>query len=328
MSEKIFEIAVIGGGAAGQMGVLRSVLNNRNTLLIKGDGSTTRKSRGTWVHKVVNMPFVFETKRPIATGTKGTLDWIHSEENFKDKLTVVNDAAENLEKLENGNFKITTVKGECFEARFVLLTTGIMDKQPEINGSIEPVLPYANSGFIDYCIRCDGHKAIGKVTATIGHKSSAAWVATMLHERYQPPEMKIFTNGKEPEFSEEVSKIVKAYGIEVITEAITEIVGDPKEKLEAFKLANGKEEKLDLAFVVMGQIAYNQLAKQVGADLHDKGNVICNDKGESSTEGLYVAGDLRDTGKYQIYTAWDQAVDSIDDMDAKLREEFRLAKLK
>jgi thioredoxin reductase len=115
------------------------------------------------------------------------------------------------------------------------------------------------------------------------------------------------------------------------------IKGNPKEKMQAFILKDcqdlsqdcdkTKEEPVELAFAMLGQIAYNDLAKQVNADINSRGNIICNQKGESSVTGLYVAGDLRDTGKYQIYTAWDQAVDSIDDMDSKLRLEFRKQKL-
>ena len=80
------------------------------------------------------------------------------------------------------------------------------------------------------------------------------------------------------------------------------------------------DEAVEVAFPMLGQIAYNELAKQVGAELSEKGNVITNEKGESSIPNFYVAGDLRQGKKYQIYTAWDMAVDSVDDMDAKLRK--------
>ncbi len=338
MQEKIFETAIIGSGAAGQMGALRSVLNNKDTIVFKGNAQTNKKSRATWVSKVVNMPYVFDTARPITTGTKDTFEWIKTESEFSDKLTEIADAAMKLEKIQediDGKkqelFVLEDSNGEKYKARFVLLTTGIMDIQPEIDGSIRPVLPFANNGHVDYCIRCDGHKSKGKITATIGHSNAAAWVAALLHERYQPPQMKIFTNGQAPEFDDEVKKLIEVYKIKVVREPIAAIKGKPKEKMEGFEVLDlddtesgkTKFEEVEIAFAMLGQIAYNELAKQVNADINAKGNVICNAKGESSVAGLYVAGDLRDTGKYQIYTAWDQAVDSIDDIDAKLRRETR-----
>lgn len=328
--EKIYDIAVIGAGAAGQMGALRGVLNNKDTIVFTGDASTTKKSRAAWVSKVVNMPFTFEVARPIATSTKDTFSWIKEESEFADKFTQVKAAVTELKK-ENEIFTLKTAE-ETYKARFVLLATGIMDVQPEIEGSIKPILPFANNGHVDYCIRCDGHKSKGKITATIGSGSAAAFVAALLYERYQPPEVKIFTNGEAPDFSEEAQALVDLYGIKVIREPIASIKGDPKTKMEGFEVFDleaeegaTKFEPVEIAFAMLGQIAYNELAKQVNADVNSKGNVICGAKGESSVPGLYVAGDLRDTGKYQIYTAWDQAVDSIDDMDSKLRLEFREA---
>lgn len=361
MPKQIFDIAVIGAGAAGQMGLLRSVLNNKDTIVFMGDAKTNKKSRATWVSKVVNMPLSSGIPRPIASATKSSLEWIQEESEFADKLTVVADAVSKLSKntrpvskqsfdvqvaqkkvateqnasvafgddldsqneSNQGVFEIETAKGESYQAKYVLLATGIMDMQPEIDGSIKPVLPFANKGHIDYCLRCDGHKSLNKITATIGHGAAAAWVAIMLHERYQPPEMKIFTNGKEPEFPDDAQELLELYKIKVVKEAIKSIKGDPKTKMEAFELEDGKFEPVEFAFALLGQIAYNELALQVGAEVNAKGNVVCGDKGESSVAGLYVAGDLRDTGKYQIYTAWDQAVDSVDDMDAKLRLEYR-----
>lgn len=324
--EKIYDIAIIGAGAAGQMGALRAVLNNKITIVFSGDASTIKKSRAAWVSKVVNMPFTFELNRPISAATKETFEWIREESEFSENFTEVKAAVIKLEK-QSEVFYLETSVGESYKAKYVLLATGIMDVQPEISGSIKPVLPFANNGHVDYCIRCDGHKSKNKITATIGHSSAAAFVAALLYERYQPPEVKIFTNGAAPDFSEDAQSLVDLYNIKVVREPILAIKGDPKTKMEAFELAiNENETRLEpveLAFAMLGQIAYNELAKQVNADLNSRGNVISNAKGESSVSGLYVAGDLRDTGKYQIYTAWDQAVDSIDDMDSKLRIAFR-----
>ena len=335
--QKIYDIAIIGAGAAGQMGALRSVLNNKETIVFTGDAQTKRKSRATWVHKVVNMPMTYDLNRPIANISKDTFLWIKEDSGFAEKFTQVESSVISLEKdPQTRNFILKTSDAQ-FQAKFVLLATGIMDIQPEIDGSIRPVLPYANMGHVDYCVRCDGHKAKDKITATIGHTAAAAWVAIMLHERYQPPEVKIFTNGQNPEFPPETYELLSAYNIKVVKEPIMSIKGNPKEKMQAFILKDcqdlsqdcdkTKEEPVELAFAMLGQIAYNDLAKQVNADINSRGNIICNQKGESSVTGLYVAGDLRDTGKYQIYTAWDQAVDSIDDMDSKLRLEFRKQKL-
>lgn len=325
MSEKIYDIAIIGAGAAGSMAALRSVLNNRDALVFSGDGKTRKRARDTWVDKVVNMPMMFDRKKAIATSVKETFQWIEEHNYFSEKLDIVRETVTEVKK--HGDHFELTAKEQSYKAKFVILCTGIMDIQPEVDGSIKPILPYANNGFVDYCLRCDGHKTLGKASAVIGHKEPAAWVATILHERYNPPEMKVFTNGEKPAFSEEISKVLETYNIKVIKDKITGIKGDHKTHMEGLELEGGKFEKVEIAFVSLGQIAYNDLAKSVGAELTKRGNVVTNEKGESSIDGFYVAGDLRSGKKYQIYTAWDMAVDSIDDIDKKLREEFRACKL-
>ena len=105
---------------------------------------------------------------------------------------------------------------------------------------------------------------------------------------------------------------------------IVEVVGDPKKgDLKGFRFEGGSFIAASYAFISLGMILYNELAKQVGADLDDRGFVVTNEKGLSSIEGFYVAGDLRAGTKNQIYTAWDTAVDSADAINALLRAEKR-----
>jgi thioredoxin reductase (NADPH) len=326
---KIYDIAVIGAGAAGSMGMLRAVLNNRETIIFKGSKQTNKRSRALWVRKVVNMPLMFDKKMAVIDSVKETFTWIEGHEYFSKKLTSINDEVKTVTRAEDGTFTLEDSNANKYQAKYVLLATGIMDIQPEIQGSIQPILPYANKGDIDYCIRCDGHKVINKVAATIGHGSTAAWVAVLLHERYSPPEMKIFTNGKAPEWlgDADLSKLIELYKIKVITGEILSIISDEAKNLKAFQIKNAEgeshEEPVQVAFPMLGQIAYNEIAKNLGAEISEKGNVKTNEKGESSVSGFYVAGDLREGKKYQIYTAWDMAVDSVDDMDFKLRNSHR-----
>ena len=71
-------------------------------------------------------------------------------------------------------------------------------------------------------------------------------------------------------------------------------------------------------------IVYNELAKMLCANLDQRGFVLTDNKGKSSVEGLYIAGDLRANTKKQIYTAWDCAVDSADDINILIRRKKRI----
>ena len=320
MSTKIYPVCVIGGGSAGTMAALRTILNNDECLYFPGSPKDKKKSRALWVRKVENMPAHFQYKRGIEDPNLEVLKWIQ-ESAFKENLIIQkNTGVVGLKKTEHGHFEITDSKNNIFFAEFVVLCTGVMDVQPEIQGSIEAVFDYANAQTIDYCLICDGHHVLGKKTAIIGHENSAAWSAIILHERYGTPEMTILTNGKEPDFQADTLKLLKLYSIRVLTSPIESIQGDEKGKvLKGFLLQDKNVVEAEMSFVSMGMLVYNELAKQIGAELDERGFVKSDANGLTSVNGFYVAGDLKANSRKQIYTAWDNAVASVNAINQIVR---------
>ncbi len=321
--KKVFEIAVIGGGSAGTMSMLRAVLNNNETLFFKGNAKNQKKSRAKWVRKVENIPGHFDFEKGIENPNEQTLEWIKNSP-LKHKLHLKeNSSVIKLEK-ENNVFTITTDTEEIFYASFVILCTGIMDVQPVIGGSIRPILPYANRQMANYCLRCDGHHVIDKDVSVIGHNDSAAWVAIMLHERYAPQSISVISHDQQFNLSSEVETLLKKYNIKKYQSEIVEIIGQPKEfKMDGFKLLEDIFIASQICFISLGIIAHNELALQLGAHVDSRGLVVTNAQGETNISGLYVAGDLRANAKKQIYTAWDHSVESADAINAILRKNNR-----
>lgn len=322
-TRKIYPVCVIGGGSAGVMAALRVVLNNDECLFFPGTAKDKKKSRALWVRKIENMPAHFNYKRGIEEPNAETLKWI-SESAFKDNLVQQKNIS--VTKLEKDGeiFKITDSKDQVHFAKFVILCTGVMDVQPEIKGSIETVFDYANAQTIDYCLICDGHHVFQKKASVIGHGNGAAWIAIMLHERYRPDNLTIFTNGKKAEFQADTQKLIDTYNIKVEESAIADIVGESKGQiLKGFKLENGLTIETDISFVSLGMIVYNELAKQLGAELDERGFVKADEAGLTSVNGLYVAGDLKANTKKQIYTAWDTAVNAANAINMKIRSARR-----
>lgn len=305
------------------MAVLRTILNNDECLFFPGSPKDKKKSRALWVRKVENMPAHFNYRRGIEDPNTETLKWI-SESPFKDNLHIHKNVGVVSLRKDGDIFIITDSKNHEHRAQYVILCTGVMDVQPEIKGSIETVFDWANAQTIDYCLICDGHHVLDKRASVMGHGNGAAWVAIMLYERYRPSNMHILTNGKKPEFQADTQRLIEAYGIKVREEVITDIIGQDKGKiLEAFVLEDGSRVETDICFVSLGMIIYNELAKQVGADLDERGFVKADESGLTSVSGLYVAGDLKANTKKQIYTAWDHAVNSANAINMKLRSARR-----
>src|SRR5690606_13585937 len=209
---KIYPVCVIGGGSAGTMAVLRTILNNDECLFFPGSPKDKKRSRDLWVRKIENIPGHFHYKRGIQEPNLETMKWI-SESVFKENLAIQkNTGVVSLKKIDD-YFEITDSKDNVHHAQYVILCTGVMDVQPEIKGTIETVYDYANAQTIDYCLICDGHHVFNKRASVIGHGNGAAWVSIMLYERYKPSHMHILTNGESPAFDEETKKLIELYQI-------------------------------------------------------------------------------------------------------------------
>lgn len=324
-TEKIFDVAIIGAGGAGQMAILRAALNQLDTLAFLGDAKSAKRSRHTWVHDVENIPGMFEKKRPITATTKEVLKFITDRPELNSKLETVKQSVTQITKTDAG-FQLKT-QDKNYSARYVVLCTGTMDIQPLIQGSMEPIFPYANRGEILYCIRCDGHKTIGQSVAVLGHSTNAGWIAVMLKERYHNPKLWVLSNGRPFEGSMEIRGLLEKYDIPILEESIQEILGDPKEKLAGFQVG-ATQVPATMAFAALGSIVYNELATQLGVKLNEREHILTNEKCETSIPGFYAAGDLVAGKKKQVYTSWDMAVDAIDDIDGKIRQARREKLLK
>lgn len=322
---KIYDLAIIGGGGAGQMAILRAALNLTPTIAFLGDTQARKRSRSVWVHDVENIPGMFDIRNPITQSEKSVLNFIESRPELNAALETIKESVTQISHSE-GLFNLKAAE-DTYQAKYVVLCTGTADVQPHIQGKIDPVFPYANRGDLLYCIRCDGHKTISHATAVIGHSTGAAWVAIMLKERYDNPKITLLSNGRPFEGSMEVREILDHYGIEVTEEPIQEILGDSKKGLAGFQMESKKVE-VTRAFVALGAIVHNDLARQLGVDVDEREHIKTNGKCETNVAGFYAVGDLVSGKKKQVYTAWDMAVDAVEDIDAKLRAARREAGMK
>mgnify|MGYP000064408972 CR=1 FL=1 len=328
MKDPIYPIAIIGGGAAGVMAALRSVLNHDLCILFTGNKDDKRKSRATWVSKIDNIPGYHHYKFGITQPNVETIKWINQSPHKDFFVYKPNKGIRKIIKNENEVFELIDNTGEVFLAEHVIVCTGVMDIQPEISGSIEAIFPYANAQVADYCIRCDGHHTVGKDVTIIGNDNNAAQVAMILHERYKPSSVTIITHNGVAEFDQDIWELLDAYGIDVVNDKITEIKGDEAlAQLNGYVLEKHGIIATDFTFISMGMITYNSLACELGAKIDDRGFVITNEFGETSISSLYVAGDIRAGVRKQIYSAWDSSVDSADRINfvrrQKMREEIK-----
>lgn len=181
-------------------------------------------------------------------------------------------------------FEVKTTAGE-FEAEAVILATGSRRNTPKIPGLRE-----LEGKGVSYCAVCDAFFYRGKEVAVLGNSDFALHEAEELSNTASA--VTIYTDGKEPEFSGEVP-------FPVNTMRIQSIEGEEKVSglcLEGEPLSEGDRETevrmaADGVFVAMGTAGSTEIARQMGAELTEKGNIRVDEKMESTIPGLFAAGD-------------------------------------
>ncbi len=317
-----FQVAVIGGGGAGTMAYLRSVLNGDRSACFLGNADTKRKGRAIWVQDVDNIPGMQGLQRPIMSATKDTLKWLNAHKEIGYHGEAFKTSVAKIER-RGGLFILhfeQKREARTLRAKHVILATGIMDRQPEINGSIKPVLPFANRGDFIYCVRCDGHRTLGKKLSVLGDSPSTMAIASMMCERYGHEGISILTNGLPANFPKRSIELAKAYGATIHTSPIVKLEGNPREEgLEGFHLEDGTMVESDCCVVSLGIIPTNQLLLSLGGKVDEQGKALVDNNYETNIPNLFVVGDLVSGKKMQIYTAWDEAVDAADEINRRIR---------
>jgi thioredoxin reductase (NADPH) len=313
----VYPIAVIGAGAAGTMAAHRATLNNRKVLLFTGAKHELRNSRGMWVRKVENIPGLEKYSRTVVELRNEILTQITTGP-FSENLFVIKDSVCSIEK-QGDIFCLKDTLGKTYLVQYVVLATGMMDVQPHIQGSIKPILEYANKQHIAYCLLCDGHRSFGKKTAIIGYQEDAAKAALVLWDRYHPTALTILTNGNACEFSAEVRTQLEERHIAIVEEPIQDILGNKElNQFSGFQLET-EQVACDIGFVLLGIRPNNNLARMLGLDLDERGLVLTDKDGKTRIPNVFVIGDLRANSIKQIYTAWQHAVDAITVIDRNIR---------
>lgn len=186
-------------------------------------------------------------------------------------------------------FTVKTTAGD-FDTISVILATGSKRKAPAIPGIKE----FEGRG-VSYCAICDAFFYRGKDVAVLGNGDFAMHEAKELANTAST--VTIYTNGEEPEFTLEGN-------ISVNTMKIQSVEGD--DLVSGIRLApdiQAQEMNADAGqqandfcpaagvFIAMGTAGSTEIARQMGADLTEKGNIKVDENMETTIPGLYAAGD-------------------------------------
>jgi len=284
----MYDFVIIGGGASGMSSAMYSSrLGLKTLVLAEMPGGLI-----TTTHLVENWPGTKQISGPDL----GISFYEHA------KISGAEIKNESVKKVEKKDkfFKVATSSGE-YEGKSILFATGTQHRHLGVPGEKE----FENKG-VSYCALCDGGFFKNKVVAVVGGGDSAAKEAIFLSEHASKVYLIVRRDilRAEPINADKISKTPK---IEILYKTeIEEILGTNKVEKIRFKKTEGKysekEIPVDGVFMAIGHIAQTDLAKELGVELNEKGEIKINRKTETNIPGVFAAGDCADTEFKQAIT--------------------------
>lgn len=215
---------------------------------------------------------------------------------------------------ESDRFFIRTADRSEFRCRFLLLAHGANYIKVDLPGEAK----YRNKG-VHYCALCDGPMYKGKDILVIGNGNFAAEEAIQL-TAFSPNGVRIITHASEPNFSPDYLSALRRYGVTVINQRVTEIVGvqglltgvrvePPVSRHESLGATLAYD--ANAVFIAIGVASSPAFSKQLGLETH--GNFLKADNNmRTNAAGVWVAGLARGGVNQIVKSVGDGGVAAVD----------------
>jgi len=217
-------------------------------------------------------------------------------------VAIKNNEVKSIKKQKDGSFILYDGKNE-YAAKTIIIAMGLKPRRLAILGEKELI-----GHGVSYCANCDGPLYRNKIVAVVGGGNSALDATEVLSKIAA----KVYLIHRRDEFKgfETLVDEIKARKniIMMLNSELKEIIGPGKvAKVKILNNTNNKEIeiKIDGVFIEIGRIAHTDLIN--GLVKRDEwGQIIIDDLGRTSDEGIFAAGDVTQTKFKQITIACGQ----------------------
>ncbi|WP_347550048.1 NAD(P)/FAD-dependent oxidoreductase [Pseudalkalibacillus hwajinpoensis] len=267
-----YDCIIIGGGIAGLQAAIQLGRYKRTILTIdSGDGRSTLCRN---YKNILGFPNGISGQSLRAAGVQQAKQY--GVEFFQDTVT-------HLHKIEDG-FKVNTFKNKTFQAKTILLATGVKDNIPKIPG-IRPCLGLS----IYVCPDCDGYEISNQKTVVMGSGDVGASMAlTLLF--WSSDITYINHNGKD--LSSKWLQRLQENNILVDTSEIKQVLHEDGE-FYGVETTDGRKILGEKSFVAFGgNHVRSELALQLGAQSLKNNHLYVDPKTKmTSVKNVWAAGD-------------------------------------
>ncbi|MFI8002679.1 NAD(P)/FAD-dependent oxidoreductase [Streptomyces sp. NPDC086010] len=274
-----YDVVVVGGGAAGLSGALALARARRSVLVIDSGGP--RNAPAFHVHNYL--------------GREGTppseLLAIGRAEAAEYGAGIVRGEVVSAERLPGGGFRVVRADGEAVEARRLLVTTGIVDELPPVEGLAERW-----GDEVLHCPYCHGWEVRDRPVGVLALSPMAVHQALLW--RQWTDDVVLFRHER-PDFTDEEYEQLAARGVAVVEGAVAGLeVTDGR--LTGVRLAGGAVIPREAVVVQPRFTARSAVLESLGlvpTDMlmgdHVVGSYVAADpSGATDVPGVWVAGNV------------------------------------
>ncbi|MBS6559390.1 MAG: thioredoxin-disulfide reductase [Clostridiales bacterium] len=305
-----YDLAIIGSGPAGLTSAIYAQRALLKTIVIEKNPMSGGQILNTY--EVDNYPGL-----PMINGFDlGIKMREHADKLGTEFLTA---SVKKVEKTENG-FTVLFDGKEPIEAKTVIIATGAEHVTLGVSGEEE-----LKGMGVSYCATCDGAFFRGKTVAVVGGGDVALEDAIFLARGCE----KVYVIHRRDEFRGAKilqQQLLSLPNVEVIWDSVVEKI-EGEGVVNNIKVRNVKtEEQSELpvqgVFVAVGNRPDTDMVKDI-VDRDEKGYIIGDETGTTSTAGLFVAGDVRTKALRQVVTAASDGANAVYSIEKYLAEQVK-----
>ncbi len=268
--EKIFDVIIIGGSYAGLSAAMALGRSLRKVLIMDNGKPCNRQT--PYSHNFLTRDGIKPAE--LAAIAKAqvlkypSVEWLNTTANKATSITE--------------GFAVTTVDGQLFQSKKLIIASGVKDIFPKIKGFAE-----CWGISVIHCPYCHGYEVSHQKTGIIANGEAGFEFAKLIHNWTK--DLTLFTNGPIQLDAESLRKLAEK-NIEVIAKEIEEIVHE-NGHLTHLKFKDGSSHQLAAAYA-RGELQQNtEIVANFNLQLTAQGHIQVDQLKQTSLHGVYAAGD-------------------------------------
>ncbi|MGM1045129.1 MAG: NAD(P)/FAD-dependent oxidoreductase [Bacillota bacterium] len=266
---------IVGGGIAGLQAAIQLGRYSAHDILVIDNGSG-RSTLCRNYHNILGWP----------EGISGEeLRSLGRQQAESVGVQFANDTVKKAEA-KNSSFLLTGESGKEYNAKTILLATGLIDRFPDIPGLV-PTLGCT----VYVCPDCDGYEVQNRKTVVLGAGKSGADMALLLRDR---TEDLTYINHEKIAVDDDLIGQLKKKGIAYVEKTITKVECQGDGMIQGVKLEDGTVISAERGFISFGgNKVHSELAAQLGAELEHNKHVKADPRSKmTNVTNVWIAGDL------------------------------------